>query len=170
MQLHNSKERSQSWDKRALNRFYILSSNEHYPCHYIYVTKTKDQCISNTVFFKHWTITQPAVTPVDIAIQGINDLITTLNGTAKRKESDEFDALEQLLELVKNKLTQTNEPKKVTLPTTCLPKRTHGFTIALFKGWIPLTALLPTHKQHCKGWTWKWLCASWNKNSTTGSW
>ncbi len=48
-------------------------------------------------------------------------MITTLNGTAKRKESDEFDALEQLLELVKNKLTQTNEPKKVTfadnLPT-----------------------------------------------------
>ena len=71
VQILNSPERRKSWEERSLDGWYLSTSLEHYRCHRIYVKNTQDERISNTINFKHRYITQPTVTPTDIAIKAI---------------------------------------------------------------------------------------------------
>ena len=93
-----------------MDRWYLQTSLDHYRSHCIFVKCTNDERISNTVNFKHQYITQPKVTPADIAIKVIKDLTNALKGKKGEKQDDEFTALEQLEKLVVSKLTA--EPEK----------------------------------------------------------
>ena len=108
-QVHNSAERRHSWEERSLDGWYLQTSMEHYRCHRIYIKKTRNERISNTVTFKHRYITQPQVTPVDVAIQAIKDLAKTLKPTKEKQHEDELDALQKLEELVTNRLTKLEQ-------------------------------------------------------------
>ena len=107
VQLFQNSEKRTSWGANAIDGWYLQTSPEHHRCHRIYVKKTKDERILNTVTFKHRHITQPAVTPADIAIQAIRDLKKALKLETEVKEDNEFEALKKLEELLANKLTGT---------------------------------------------------------------
>jgi len=120
VQIYNSADKRKSWEEsRSLDGWYLGMSPEHYLCHRIYVKKTKDERVSNTVTFKHRYITNPAVTEADIAVQAIRDLTKALKTKATdKKENDEFESLRRLEQLVANKLTGSDNRKKVTFATT----------------------------------------------------
>jgi hypothetical protein len=105
VQLLNNRERRQSWEEHALDGWYLRTSLDHYCSHCIFVKRTNDEQISNTVNFKHQYITMPTVTPADIAIKAIQDLTNALKGEKGGRREDEFTALEQLEKLVVSKLT-----------------------------------------------------------------
>ena len=107
VQIFNSPERRKSWEERSLDGWYLGTSLDHYRCHRVYVKNSKDERISNTINFKHRYITQPTVTPVDMAIKAIEHLTKALKIT--KDESDEFAALKRLENIVTNKLTNTSE-------------------------------------------------------------
>ena len=53
VQIHNSAGRRQSWEERSLDGWYLQTLTEHYRCHRVYIKKTKDERISNSITFKH---------------------------------------------------------------------------------------------------------------------
>ncbi len=81
----------------------------------MYVNKTKDERISNTVKFKHQYITQPNLTPVDVAIKAIRDLTGALKLEAG-KDENEFKALQKLENIVANRLTESKGTKQKPQP------------------------------------------------------
>jgi hypothetical protein len=74
VQMHESTERRKTWDVHSLNGWYLGTSDEHYRCHKIFCQKTRAERISDTVFFQHRYLTQPAVTPADAIIKAMGDL------------------------------------------------------------------------------------------------
>lgn len=130
VQILNSPERRKSWEERSLDGWYLSTSLEHYRCHRIYVKNTQDERISNTINFKHRYITQPTVTPTDIAIKAIKDLTNLLKVDTKG-ENDEFQALKRLESMVTNKLTGTtkaitSDSLKTTSPNPEQAPRVHA--------------------------------------------
>ena len=119
VQIFNSPNRRESWEERSLDGWYLQTSPEHYRCHRIYVKKTRDERVSNTVTFKHRHITQPTVTPADVAIQAIKDLTKVMKSTTTvSNDESEFEALKKLEVLVTNKLTVPNQKRdKVANPS-----------------------------------------------------
>jgi hypothetical protein len=77
----------------------------------VYVSKTKDERISNTVKFKHQYITQPTLNPVDVAVKAIRDLTGALKLETGKDES-EFEALQKLENMVTNRLRESDETKQ----------------------------------------------------------
>ena len=104
VQILNSPERRQSWEERSLDGWYIGTSLDHYRCHRVYVKNTRDERISNTINFKHRYITQPTVTPIDMAVKAIKDLTKVLKVDTKQ-ENEEYAALKRLENMISNKLT-----------------------------------------------------------------
>ena len=123
VQIYNGPDKRKSWEERSLDGWYLGTSPEHYRCHRIYVRKTKDERVSNTVTFKHRYITNPAVTEADIAIQAIRDLTKALKTKATEENNmGEFESLRRLEDLIANKLTGSDNRKKITFAPT-LPTR-----------------------------------------------
>ncbi len=66
----------QSWDIHADTGFNIVTMMEHHQCFHIYIVKKRTMRISDTVFFKHYYITNPQVTSKTLAIKAALDLIS----------------------------------------------------------------------------------------------
>ncbi len=126
VQILNSKERRQSWEEHSLDGWYLRTSLDHYRSYCIFVKRTNNERISNSVNFKHQYLTQPKVTPADVAIKAIKDLTDALKGEKgeKGKQSDdEFEALARLERLVVNKLTV--DPEKRDANDEATPQQPH---------------------------------------------
>ena len=53
---------------------------EHHRCFQVYVTRTRATTISDTVFFKHQYITNPAISPESHVVAAAQQLATALKG------------------------------------------------------------------------------------------
>jgi hypothetical protein len=71
-------------------------SPKHYWCHNIFCTKTKVERISDTVFFQHWYLTQPVVTPEDAIINAMKNLQSVIKNGPGNFEREEMDVLRQM--------------------------------------------------------------------------
>ncbi len=96
VQLYESINRRGTWADNSTDGWYLGTSNEHYRCHIIYVKKMRSKRISDTVFFKHWYITQPTLTQVDIIVKAIDDLTHALKGRKNAKGDAQIEALEKV--------------------------------------------------------------------------
>jgi hypothetical protein len=85
VQIHQGSERRASWAANAIDGWYLQTSPEHYRCHVIYVKQTKNERVSDTVFFKTKYITQPTLTRADIITKALNDLTQAIKGIWKRE-------------------------------------------------------------------------------------
>jgi len=117
VQFHDSVERRQSWAQRALNGWYIRTSDEHYRCHCVYSKQTKAERISDTVIFKHEYITQPKITPHDVLIKAVTELTKTMGGETNIKDIDQFEAVKQLEDLVNRSPREKLSNLHQTLPS-----------------------------------------------------
>jgi spore maturation protein CgeB len=60
VQAHVKPDARRTWDAHLQEGFNLGTSMEHHRCFKIYITKTRATRISDTVFFKHQYITNPA--------------------------------------------------------------------------------------------------------------
>ncbi len=96
VQMHESTNRQKMWDTHSLNGWYLGTSPEHYRCHNIFCTKTRAERISDTVFFQHWYLTQPVVTPADAIINAMKNLRSIIKNGPGNFEREEMDILRQM--------------------------------------------------------------------------
>ena len=69
-----------SWDTRSEPGFNLGTLMEHHRCFRVYVTRTRATRISDTVFFKHQYITNPAISPESHVVAAAQQLATALKG------------------------------------------------------------------------------------------
>ena len=108
VQIHQGSERRASWAANAIDGWYLQISPEHYRCHVIYIKQTKNERISDTVFFKTKYITQPTLSRADIVSKALNDLTQALKGKSNERGLEQIDALKRLDAIL------TNEPETTT--------------------------------------------------------
>jgi hypothetical protein len=77
---------------------------------------TKNERISDTLFFKHKHITQPTLTPMDRVIKAIGDLTNAIKGTRNVEGIKQIEAIKQLDDLL-NKITTST----ASVPETSMP-------------------------------------------------
>ena len=53
VQFHIKPNRRKTWDEHAGDGWYLITSPDHYRCHWIFVKATRAKRISDTVYFKH---------------------------------------------------------------------------------------------------------------------
>jgi hypothetical protein len=96
VQMHESTNRQKTWDAHSLNGWYLGTSPKHYRCHNIFCTKTRAERISDTVFFQHWYLTQPVVTPADATIDAMKNLQSVIKNGPGNFKREEIDILRQM--------------------------------------------------------------------------
>ena len=115
VQMHEAPTKRATWAENTVDGWYLQTSPEHYRCHVIYTKKTRSTRISDTVWFKHRYITQPAVTPADIIVKAITDLTQTLKGRTNLEGIEQLETLQRLEQLLTNTTpSDTNVMKAIT--------------------------------------------------------
>lgn len=123
VQVHVPPSNRKSWAKHTENGWHLGTSNEHYRCFHTYITETRADRVSATVFFKHKYLTQPTVSKADAVVAA------TIIGTIKKRDvhyerlknlSDMFNLIanEKAKEATKDKAT----PKIRRHPETPIPR------------------------------------------------
>jgi hypothetical protein len=95
VEMHESTNRQKTWDLHSLSGWYLGTSTEHYCCHKIFCKKTRSERKSDMVFFQHWYITQPMVTPEDQIIKAVRDLSSALRHRVKICGKEEMAVLQE---------------------------------------------------------------------------
>ena len=98
VQFHIKPDKRKTWGEHSMDGWYLRTSPEHYRCHIVFVKKTQSKRVTDTVFFKHKYITQPAITPADAIIKAYNDLRAVLQGMQNTNDSRQMRTLEQIQE------------------------------------------------------------------------
>jgi len=80
IQTHVKPDDRLSWDTRSEPGFNLDTSMEHHCCFQVYVTRMRATRISDTVFFKHQYITNPAISPESHVVAAAQQLATALKG------------------------------------------------------------------------------------------
>ena len=68
---------------------------EHYQCFQKYISKTRAERVSDTVFFKHTYRTQPTITPEDAVMTSTKELNNNTLGTVPQ-EYTQYKALKNI--------------------------------------------------------------------------
>ena len=102
VQIYQRCERSASWGAKAINRWYLQMSPEHYQCHVMYVKQTKSERVSDTVFFKTKYITQPTLTQANVISKALSNLTHALKGKSNQKVLEQIEALTKLDNILNN--------------------------------------------------------------------
>jgi hypothetical protein len=80
VQMHVKSNVCLSWDTRSEPGFNLGTSMEHHQCFRVYVTRTRETRISNTVIFKHQYITSPMISPESHVVAAAQQLVMALQG------------------------------------------------------------------------------------------
>ena len=68
------------WVAHTASGYYIENAWEHYRCHQVYISSSKHERISRTVFFRHKYLTMPTITPTDALIKAADNLVDVILG------------------------------------------------------------------------------------------
>jgi hypothetical protein len=117
VQLYQGSERQTSWGTNAIDGWYLQTSPEHYHCHIIYLKQTRNERVSDTVFFKTKFITQPTLTPADTITKALNDLTQALKKKNNQQGIDQIEALTKLNDILNNTPERTPTQEEPTFPT-----------------------------------------------------
>ena len=98
VQIHELTNRQRMWDAHSLNGWYLGTSSKHDYYKKI-CQKTCSEQISDTAFFQHQYISQPAYTPEDQIIKSIGDLKSALQMQINICGSEEIKALKTMDEI-----------------------------------------------------------------------
>ena len=89
---------------------------DHYHCQQVILQDTKVEQISNTVEFRHQTITTPVVTPKDQILHGITRLTDALIDAPTAQSDAQYQAIASLCN-ASNSWSDPNEKPDPAVPT-----------------------------------------------------
>jgi hypothetical protein len=98
----------ETWAPHTASGFYIGNAWEHYRCHEIYISDTKQVRTRLTVFFKHKYLTMPTITPADALICAADSLTDAIMGLLPTPTCT-MDAVDQLMVIFKQQACATND-------------------------------------------------------------
>ncbi len=93
---HTKPATRQSWDYRAMQGFYVCPALDHYRCHKLVKSETKQKVISDTVKFRHAYLQIPAVLVEDKIINGLQVMAGALQNAPPPRSSHQLNAIETL--------------------------------------------------------------------------
>ena len=114
VQVNEKPHQRKSWADHSIDGWYLGAAMEHYRCHAIFVKKTRAECISDTVFFKHRCIMQPSLTPEDIITKALQDITTALKRKSNIKNTKQFHALKEIDKLFPSQGEQSKAENTMT--------------------------------------------------------
>jgi hypothetical protein len=83
----------------------------------IYVKQTRNERVSDTVFFKTKFITQPTLTPADTIPKALNNSRQALKGKNNQQGIDQIEALTKFNDILNNTPERTPTQEEPTFPT-----------------------------------------------------
>jgi hypothetical protein len=99
---HIMPEVRKTWAAHTASGYYIRNAWEHYRCHQVYISSSKHECVSGTVFFRHKYLAMPTIGPAEALIKAVDNIVDVILGQLP-KNSVTDDAMEQLMEIYKIK-------------------------------------------------------------------
>ena len=85
-----------SWGAHAIDECYTGPAMHHYRSFTVFASKTRSIKISDTVQFRHATITVPKITPEDKVIQAMSQLKTELAAIPTPNQHNQLEAMSHL--------------------------------------------------------------------------
>jgi hypothetical protein len=80
VQIHEKTDKRGTWAYHCLDDWYLNTSPDHYRVHNCHVKSTKAERLSDTVHFRHKTITNPTLTPHDKLMLALANCKAALTG------------------------------------------------------------------------------------------
>ena len=65
VQAHKKSDKRITWDPHSCNGWNVGTSMDNHRCFTVWIKKTREERVTDTVFFKHKYLTNPKVTPED---------------------------------------------------------------------------------------------------------
>lgn len=107
VQIHEKTDKRGTWAYHCVDGWYLNTSPDHYRVHNCYTKTTKSDRLSDTVAFKHKTITNPELTPADKLMHAIAKCKEALKG-AHGKSDQNMRELKQVIEQAELKIQQND--------------------------------------------------------------
>jgi hypothetical protein len=101
VQFHIKPSRRKTFGEHSSDGWYLKTSDEHYRTHVVLVKATKAKRLTDTVFFKHKSITQPTVTKADAIVNAYRKLTEAINGIQVSQDDAHMEALQRIQETLK---------------------------------------------------------------------
>ena len=116
VQIHEKMDKCGTWSYHCLDGWYLNTSTKHYPVHNCHVKSTKAERLSDTVHFRHKTITNPALMPHDKLMLALANCKAALAGLASLPADAQAKDLQRLVKLTETKLHSSITPPGPNLP------------------------------------------------------
>ncbi len=80
VEAHIMPEVCKTWAAHTASSYYIRNAWVNYMCHRVYISSSKHEHVSGTVFFRHKYLTMPTITPTDALIKAADNLVDVILG------------------------------------------------------------------------------------------
>ena len=101
VQFHIKPSKCKTFGEHSSDGWYLKTSAEHYQTHVVLVKATKAKRFTDTVFFKHKSITQPTVTKADAIVNAYRKLTEAINGIQQSQDDAHIEALQRIQDSLK---------------------------------------------------------------------
>jgi hypothetical protein len=118
--LHAKPELRKSWDFRSQDGFYVGPALQHYRCYTILKKESHAVVISDTVRFRHHTLTVPNLTAEDKIIHALRALTTAIAHNAPSETGAQLQAIAALRDIFRN-YANTSPAPELTQPRVDTP-------------------------------------------------
>jgi hypothetical protein len=102
VQVHEKTDKRGTWAYHCHDGWYLYTSPEHYCVHNCQIKQTKKERPTNTIHFKHKSITNPIITSADKLMHTIANLQASISDKIKNNPSQQLKDLHQIAANVSN--------------------------------------------------------------------
>ena len=109
VQVHEKTDKRGTWSYHSVDGWYLNTSPEHYRVHNCHIKQTKQERFSDTVHFKHKTITNPELSPHDKIMMAIANCREAINGKVIGTSQQQAEEIKSILNHIEEKQTQPQQ-------------------------------------------------------------
>ncbi|KAL7501913.1 hypothetical protein ACHAXN_000071, partial [Cyclotella atomus] len=96
VQFHIKPSRRKTFGEHSSDGWYLKTSPEHYWTHVVLVKATRAKRLTDTVFFKHKSITQSTIMKADAIVNAYQKLTEAINGIQQSPDDAHIEALQRI--------------------------------------------------------------------------
>jgi hypothetical protein len=96
VQFHIKPSRRKTFGEHSSDDWYLKTSPEHYQTHVVLVKATRAKRLTDTVFFKHKSITQSTIMKADAIVNAYQKLTEAINGIQQSPDDAHIEALQRI--------------------------------------------------------------------------
>ena len=119
VQVHEKTDKRGTWAYHSVDGWYLNTSPEHYRVHNCHIKQTKQERFSDTVHFKHKSITNPELSPQDKIMMAIASCREAIEGKVtgtSQQQSEEIKNILNTIEQQQNKRQPQTNSKQQSVP------------------------------------------------------